>query len=257
MDLSSILNSTKKKTNSSFDIDDNSSEQIFQSSPTPTPSNSSNESVDDSNYLAKEGGSSTVELTNVGYNHDEDKQIVELTIGRLDNTSDETTGDIRIYCWLSEKRYNFEDGFGNDNNCLIGEQFLGHLEQGYGFPDVKCTFKIPDDIFPVSCRWHFVFTINEYHVNDKWYIIDYRNGECHLADDDYNSIVGIISYKLDVDRSDVKYDSNIFNDLGADSLDAVELIMEFEKEFGISISDEEAEQIRTVGDIVEYLVDHL
>ncbi|TVQ70960.1 MAG: acyl carrier protein [Balneolaceae bacterium] len=63
----------------------------------------------------------------------------------------------------------------------------------------------------------------------------------------------IIVDKLGVDESEVNNDANFTNDLGADSLDTVELIMEFEKEFDISIPDEDAENIATVGDAVEYL----
>ena len=63
----------------------------------------------------------------------------------------------------------------------------------------------------------------------------------------------IIIDKLGVDESEVSNDASFTNDLGADSLDTVELIMEFEKEFDISIPDEEAEKIETVGDAVTYL----
>ena len=59
--------------------------------------------------------------------------------------------------------------------------------------------------------------------------------------------------KLGVDESDVNAEASFTDDLGADSLDTVELIMEFEKEFDISIPDEEAEKIATVGDAVSYL----
>ena len=63
----------------------------------------------------------------------------------------------------------------------------------------------------------------------------------------------IIVDKLGVDESEVTTEASFTNDLGADSLDTVELIMEFEKEFDISIPDEQAETILTVGHAVEYL----
>lgn len=66
-------------------------------------------------------------------------------------------------------------------------------------------------------------------------------------------VKSIIVDKLGVDESEVISDANFTNDLGADSLDTVELIMEFEKEFDISIPDEDAENIATVGDAVSYL----
>mgnify|MGYP000592234274 CR=1 FL=1 len=63
----------------------------------------------------------------------------------------------------------------------------------------------------------------------------------------------IIVEKLGVDESEVTTEASFTNDLGADSLDTVELIMEFEKEFDISIPDEQAENIQTVGQAVTYL----
>lgn len=63
----------------------------------------------------------------------------------------------------------------------------------------------------------------------------------------------IIVDKLGVDAGEVVADASFTNDLGADSLDTVELIMEFEKEFDISIPDEEAENIQTVGNAITYL----
>jgi len=63
----------------------------------------------------------------------------------------------------------------------------------------------------------------------------------------------IIVDKLGVDESEVNPDANFTNDLGADSLDTVELIMEFEKEFDIAIPDEQAEEIQTVGQAITYL----
>lgn len=66
-------------------------------------------------------------------------------------------------------------------------------------------------------------------------------------------VTEIIIDKLGVDASEVTPEASFTNDLGADSLDTVELIMEFEKEFDISIPDEEAEGILTVGDAISYL----
>lgn len=63
----------------------------------------------------------------------------------------------------------------------------------------------------------------------------------------------IIIDKLGVDESEVTNEASFTNDLGADSLDTVELIMEFEKEFDVTIPDEEAENIQTVGQAVDYL----
>ena len=63
----------------------------------------------------------------------------------------------------------------------------------------------------------------------------------------------IIVDKLGVEESEVVPTASFTNDLGADSLDTVELIMEFEKEFGIQIPDDQAEKIQTVGDAIAYI----
>jgi acyl carrier protein len=68
-----------------------------------------------------------------------------------------------------------------------------------------------------------------------------------------STVTDIIVEKLGVDESDVTPEASFTNDLGADSLDTVELIMEFEKEFDLTIPDEEAEKIATVGDAIDYL----
>ncbi len=71
-----------------------------------------------------------------------------------------------------------------------------------------------------------------------------------------NRVKNIIVEKLTVDESEVTPAAEFSKDLGADSLDTVELIMEFEKEFGIQIPDEDAEKITTVGDAINYIEAH-
>ena len=68
-----------------------------------------------------------------------------------------------------------------------------------------------------------------------------------------SKVRAIIVDKLGVDEAEVKPEASFTTDLGADSLDTVELIMEFEKEFGIQIPDEKAETIQTVGDAIAYI----
>lgn len=69
-------------------------------------------------------------------------------------------------------------------------------------------------------------------------------------------VKAIIVDKLGVEETEVTNAASFTNDLGADSLDTVELIMEFEKEFGISIPDDQAEKIGTVQDAVAYIEEH-
>ena len=68
-----------------------------------------------------------------------------------------------------------------------------------------------------------------------------------------NRVKAIIIDKLGVDDAQVTEAASFTTDLGADSLDTVDLIMEFEKEFGIKIPDEQAEKIQTVGDAISYI----
>jgi acyl carrier protein len=75
--------------------------------------------------------------------------------------------------------------------------------------------------------------------------------EAHMSVEE--KIKKIICEQLEVDEKDVKPEASFVDDLGADSLDQVELIMAMEEEFGISISDEEAEKIATVQNAIEYI----
>ena len=70
-------------------------------------------------------------------------------------------------------------------------------------------------------------------------------------------VVSIIVDKLGVNPEDVVETASFTNDLGADSLDTVELIMEFEKEFDVTIPDDQAEKISTVGDALKYIEDNI
>jgi len=71
--------------------------------------------------------------------------------------------------------------------------------------------------------------------------------------DHTEKVKDIIANELGVEREKLTNDASFTDDLGADSLDIVELVMEFEKEFNIDIPDEEAEKLRTVGDALNYL----
>ena len=66
-------------------------------------------------------------------------------------------------------------------------------------------------------------------------------------------VKAIIVDKLSVEESEVKMEASFTNDLGADSLDTVELIMEFEKEFNVTIPEDQAEKITTVGEAIDFL----
>ena len=69
----------------------------------------------------------------------------------------------------------------------------------------------------------------------------------------FEKVRGIVADQLGVEAEEVKEDSTFVDDLGADSLDIVELIMRFEDEFSVEIPDEKAEKIKTVSDIVKYI----
>ncbi len=74
-----------------------------------------------------------------------------------------------------------------------------------------------------------------------------------MSQETANRVKAIIVDKLGVDENEVKETANFTQDLGADSLDTVELIMEFEKEFGITIPDDKAQSIATVGDAIAFI----
>ena len=72
----------------------------------------------------------------------------------------------------------------------------------------------------------------------------------------FEKVKSIIAEQLDIDPETVTYDSSVTDDLGADSLDVVDLVMSFEDEFGVEIPDEVVENIRTVADIIKYIEDN-
>ena len=71
-----------------------------------------------------------------------------------------------------------------------------------------------------------------------------------------NKVKSIVAEQLGVDQAEISRETSFVNDLNADSLDTVELVMEFEDEFDMSIPDEEAEKIQTIGQAIDYIVAH-
>ncbi|MBS3740529.1 MAG: acyl carrier protein [Candidatus Cloacimonetes bacterium] len=78
-----------------------------------------------------------------------------------------------------------------------------------------------------------------------------------MSEETKAKVVKIITEQLGVTEDEVVADAKFIEDLGADSLDTVELIMEFEDEFGIEIPDEDAEKLTSVGDAINYIDEHL
>jgi len=70
-------------------------------------------------------------------------------------------------------------------------------------------------------------------------------------------VIQIVSEQMSVDKSEIKRETSFVNDLNADSLDTVELVMELEDEFDLTIPDEEAEKLKTVGEAIDYIQKHL
>lgn len=72
-----------------------------------------------------------------------------------------------------------------------------------------------------------------------------------------DKVISIVAEQMGVDKGEINRETNFVNDLNADSLDTVELVMEFEDEFETSIPDEEAEKIQTVGQAIDFIKSHL
>jgi acyl carrier protein len=70
-------------------------------------------------------------------------------------------------------------------------------------------------------------------------------------------VIKIVSEQLSVPKNEISRNTSFVNDLNADSLDTVELVMELEDEFNLTIPDEEAEKLKTVGEAIDYIVKHL
>jgi acyl carrier protein len=77
-----------------------------------------------------------------------------------------------------------------------------------------------------------------------------------VAEEIEEKVIEIVAEQMGVDKSEITRETSFVNDLNADSLDTVELVMEFEDEFEMSIPDEQAEKIQTVGQAIDYIKEH-
>ena len=77
-----------------------------------------------------------------------------------------------------------------------------------------------------------------------------------MPDDIEPKVIEIVAEQMGTDKSEITRETSFVNDLNADSLDTVELVMEFEDEFELSIPDEDAEKIQTVGQAIDYIKEH-
>ena len=78
-----------------------------------------------------------------------------------------------------------------------------------------------------------------------------------MSQDIEAKVKAIVAEQLGVDESEIKRETSFVNDLNADSLDTVELVMEFEDEFDLSIPDDQAEKIQTVGQAIDFIAQHM
>ena len=139
-------------------------------------------------------------------------------------------------------------------------QFTTNLSysQPFSFIIFQSQIKHRDGLFTHFSPYLYKFGKKRLYdaVLTKKYIFAPYKQKLYDMSDIASRVKKIIVDKLGVDEAEVTNEASFTNDLGADSLDTVELIMEFEKEFNISIPDEQAETITTVGQAVAYLDEH-
>ena len=103
----------------------------------------------------------------------------------------------------------------------------------------------------------FVKNYFEFSFKKKYIILPNQFKKNKAMSQIEEKVKAIIVDKLGINENEVIPEASFTNDLGADSLDTVELIMEFEKEFNLSIPDEDAEKITTVGEAIDYINQHI
>lgn len=77
-----------------------------------------------------------------------------------------------------------------------------------------------------------------------------------MADDIAEKVIALVADRMDVDEDQITEETHFVNDLQSDSLDMAELVIDLEEEFGMNISDEEAQEIQTVGQAIDYIKQH-
>ncbi len=161
---------------------------------------------------------------------------------------------------VAEKKKAFEKKPTKELACALAT----HASVAYDFPGAVKYYKVARTMDPANASVYSeeILTYMYYGSRSEAFTLDEVEAEAKIVVSSDSAtaetkVKEIIINELGVDPEKVTGEASFVEDLGADSLDTVELVMAFEEEFGVDIPDEDAEQMRTVGDAISYLKEHM